>query len=60
MSSEVNHEAVVENGKVVLYNEGDTFYQQTFSSWDQIENFVSYLRGKAKEAFGSNTAECDE
>jgi hypothetical protein len=53
------HRAVVKNGSVELVNNGDDYYVETFSSRQELEKFIAYLRLRADEAWPNHTSQED-
>ena len=51
------HRAVVKNGSVELVNNGDDYYVETFSSRQELEKFIAYLRLRADEAWPNHTSQ---
>ena len=47
------HIPFAEGNIVTLANDDDSYYTQHFSSWGEIEEFISELRREAFKAFGS-------
>lgn len=60
MASEVRHEFWVAGETPVLKmaNDDDSFYIQTFSGWNEVEQFIEKMRAEAEKAFGPNLLIC--